>query len=60
MYQQTIKNYPDSVLAHEIFSKSHDGKVRYNRPMRKWILNKTREMLLPYYQNEKIYECMED
>lgn len=60
VYHQTIRNYPDSEISHTLFSKSEDGKVRYNRPMRKWILNKIREKLLPYYQNDKIYECMED
>lgn len=60
VYHQTIHNYPESEISHTIFSKSEDGMVRYNRPMRKWVLNTVREMLLPYYQNEKIYECMED
>ncbi len=60
VYAQMLSNYPDSVLSNEVFTKSFDGKMRYNHPMRKWILNKVREKLLPYYRSEKIYFCMED
>jgi spore photoproduct lyase len=60
VYQQVKNNYPDSPLTIERYHKSFDGKIRYPAPMRAWILNTVKEMLLPFYQSEKIYLCMED
>lgn len=60
VYHQMLKNYPVSTLAEDLYTKSFDGKIRYPKPMRAWILNKIREQLLPYYDSEKIYLCMED
>ena len=60
VYHQLKENYPQSVITEDIYIKSFDGKIRYNRPMRHWILNKVREQLLPYYNSQKIYLCMED
>ena len=60
-YRQMQQNYPDSkILAGEL-NKSFDGKVRYNRPMRLWILKKIKSLALEQgFHEEKIYLCMED
>ncbi|OUR96781.1 hypothetical protein A9Q84_10595 [Halobacteriovorax marinus] len=61
VFEQVKKNYPKSELLSTELIKSFDGKVRYNRPMRLWILSTIKELLLKAsIAKEKIYLCMED
>lgn len=61
VYNQVQKNYPKSELLSSELVKSFDGKIRYNRPMRLWILSTIKDLLLKADVDEdKIYLCMED
>lgn len=60
VFQEVEKNYPESPISKQDYSKSFDGKIRYNLPHRMWMLNKVKEILIPHYDSEKIYFCMED
>lgn len=61
VYHQVVKNYPESDFLADDFVKSFDGKIRYNRPTRLWILGKVKSLLVNAgVPVEKIYECMED
>lgn len=60
VYKEVKQNYPQGQIFAQDFVKSFDEKIRYNRPMRKWILGTVKELLLPYLEAEKIYLCMED
>ncbi len=61
VYREVEKNYGDSQMLHQNFTKSFDGKVRYTKPMRMWILNSVRDLCLKAgIDNEKIYLCMEE
>jgi spore photoproduct lyase len=61
VFHQVKKNYPDSPLLAEDFIKGSDGKVRYKRPMRYWILNKLKNICVDFgAKSEKVYLCMED
>mgnify|MGYP000023462919 CR=1 FL=1 len=60
VYHQVANNYPDSNIHKLDFTKSFDNKLRYNRPMRMWVLNRIKNsLLLKGFQDEKIYLCME-
>ena len=59
-YHQVEKNYPDSDLLNQEFITSFDQKIRYNRPMRLWILDKVKSLLIEKgIEEPKIYLCME-
>ena len=61
VYKEVEKNYPDSKLLAQDFVKSFDGKVRYNHPMRMWILNKVKQLCIDAGVTEnKVYLCMEE
>lgn len=61
VYHQVIKNYPESDFVLDDFVKSFDNKIRYNRPMRLWILGKVKNLLVNAgVPLERIYECMEE
>ncbi|WP_127717013.1 spore photoproduct lyase family protein [Halobacteriovorax sp. HLS] len=61
VYHQVQSNYPKSELLSSELIKSFDGKIRYNRPMRLWILSTIKDLLLNRKVDEsKIYLCMED
>ncbi len=61
VFHQVKKNYPESELLGSELIKSFDGKIRYNRPMRLWILSTIKELLLEAkVQESKIYLCMEE
>lgn len=61
VYREVERNYPDSVLHTGPVIKSFDGKVRYHRPMRMWILNTVKELCLNHgMPSDKIYLCMEE
>lgn len=61
VFNQVKLNYPQSELLAQELIKSDDGKVRYPRPMRLWMLQTLKEILV---QNgaikERVYLCMED
>ena len=61
VYHHVQSNYPDSLITKQDYIKSFDDKIRYNRPMRNWILNSVKQVLINHhFQSEKIYFCMED
>ena len=61
VYHQMKKNYPSSKIHHTELIKSFDGKVRYMKPMRLWMLQTIKNLCLNYGVKEnKIYLCMEE
>ena len=61
VFLQMQKNYPKSAILAGEFIKSFDGKVRYNRPMRLWLLQKIKDLLVQSGSiSDRIYLCMED
>ncbi len=60
VFHQVKKNYPESELLAAEFTSSFDGKIRYPRPFRLWILGKIKDLCLQQgIDEEKIYLCME-
>jgi spore photoproduct lyase len=61
VYREAERNYPDSVIHTGPMVKSFDGKVRYHRPMRMWIMNTIKDLSIAYQvPKERIYLCMEE
>jgi spore photoproduct lyase len=61
VYREVERNYPDSVLHTGPMIKSFDGKVRYHRPMRMWLMNSIKELAISAgVKPEAIYLCMEE
>lgn len=61
VYREVERNYPDSVLHTGPMIKSFDGKVRYHRPMRMWLMNSIKELAINSgVKPEAIYLCMEE
>lgn len=61
VYHQVMKNYPDTDFLADDFITSFDGKMRYNRPTRMWLLGKVKSLLIEAgIDPQKIYECMEE
>ena len=61
VYREVENNYSDSPMLLQNFNKSFDGKVRYSKPMRMWILNTVRDICLKNkIEDKKIYLCMEE
>jgi spore photoproduct lyase len=61
VYREVENNYPDSEIHSQDLIKSFDGKVRYNMPMRMWMMNSVKDLCIKNgYQNDKIYLCMEE
>lgn len=61
VYHQVLKNYPESDYLTDDFVKSFDNKMRYNKPMRMWILGKVKSLLIDAgIPEERVYECMEE
>lgn len=61
VYREVERNYPDSVLHTGPMIKSFDGKVRYHRPMRMWLMNSIKELAIGAgVKPEAIYLCMEE
>lgn len=61
VYSQVKKNYPKTTYFHSELTKGEDGKIRYPRPMRHWILGKIKDMCLKAGAIEKtVYLCMEE
>jgi len=60
VFHQVKKNYPQSELLAAEFTSSFDGKVRYPRPFRLWILGKIKDLCVKKgVSEERIYLCME-
>ena len=61
VYHQVMKNYPESDFLTSDFTKSFDNKMRYNRPLRMWLLGKVKQLLVAAGANPYlVYECMEE
>lgn len=61
VYREVERNYPDSVLHTGTMIKSFDGKVRYKRPLRMWMMNSIKELTLKAeVPAAAIYLCMEE
>ncbi|EQC51741.1 spore photoproduct lyase family protein [Bacteriovorax sp. DB6_IX] len=61
VYNQVKMNYPESEYFHSELIRGHDGKIKYPRPMRHWILNQVRHLCLERgAREESVYLCMED
>lgn len=61
VYREVERNYPDSVIHSGPMVKSFDGKVRYHRPMRMWIMNTIKDLSIKAgIKPEIIYLCMEE
>ncbi len=61
VFRETERNYPESVIHTGPMIKSFDGKVRYHRPMRMWMLNSVKEAAINAgISADNIYLCMEE
>lgn len=61
VYREVERNYPDSLLHASPFTKSFDGKVRYHKPMRLWMMGAIKDLAIAAgVQPERIYLCMEE
>jgi len=61
VHKEVLNNYPDSPMHRQDFIKSFDGKIRYNRTMRMWIMNTVKKLCLNQgFSEKKIYLCMEE
>lgn len=61
VYFQMKNNYPETEFLGSEMVKSFDGKLRYSKPLRLWMLNKIKDICLSYGIYEKnIYLCMEN
>lgn len=61
VFKQVQKNYPESYLLTQEMTKSFDGKVRFEKPLRFWMMKQVREILKNFgAEPAKIYFCMED
>jgi spore photoproduct lyase len=60
VYHQFKQNYPQSSLSSQEMITSFDGKRRYPKPIRMWMMNTVKNILLEHGANpENIYLCME-
>lgn len=61
VHREVERNYPKTKMLGQDFTKSFDGKMRYNKPMRMWMMQKVKAYLIDAgYAKEKIYFCMEE
>lgn len=61
VYRQVQVNYPEASFHSSELVKSFDGKIRYPRPIRKWLLRKIYDLCLQTgFGREQLYLCMED
>ncbi len=61
VYREVKQNYPESDLWVGEFVKSFDGKVRYQRPHRLYMLKKVKEICVSKgIKASKVYLCMEE
>ena len=60
VYREVRNNYPQTSEFRGNFKTSFDGKVRYDRPTRMYILNQVKALCSKYGASEdQIYLCME-
>lgn len=61
VHREVERNYPDSLIHGTRFIKGFDQKLRYEKPLRNWILSTVKdEVLKAGVSPETIYLCMED
>lgn len=61
VYTQVKQNYPKTSYFHSELTKGEDGKIRYPRPMRFWMLGKIKQMCLDAGASDNcVYLCMEE
>lgn len=61
VYREVERNYEHSIIHTAPMVTSFDQKVRYNKPLRMWMMNSVKELAIMYGVNEqRIYLCMED
>lgn len=61
VFREVERNYPDSIIHSAPLIKSFDGKVRYQRPMRMWMMNSIKDLAIKsHIQEDRIYLCMEE
>ncbi len=61
VYHQVEKNYPNSSFHSSELIRSFDGKVRYIKAQRAWMMSAVKEKLIKSgLPSEKIYLCMEN
>lgn len=61
VHREVERNYPDSVIHTGPMVKSFDGKVRYHRPLRMWMMNSIKELSIKHgVEPRRIYLCMEE
>ena len=61
VYKEVERNYPESLIHATPMNKSFDNKVRYNYPMRMWMMNTVKDLAIKHEVNEEcIYLCMEE
>lgn len=60
VYAQVQRNYPETEYLHKEFITADDGKIKYPRPIRNWILSTVKQICLDQgIPEERIYLCME-
>ncbi len=61
VYHQFKLNYPQSSLTAQEMITSFDGKRRYPKPIRMWMMNTVKQILLDHGAKiDSIYLCMEE
>jgi len=61
VFTSVKKNYPEADFLSSTFITSFDQKVRYSRPVRNYLLQEIKNILLIHQVHEdKIYLCMEE
>ncbi len=61
VFNQVKMNYPTSEFFYSELTKGQDGKIKYPRPIRMWIMNRVRDLCLQSGASPSTtYLCMED
>ncbi|MCB0280424.1 MAG: hypothetical protein KDD94_13035, partial [Calditrichaeota bacterium] len=61
VYSDIQRNYPESQLLIQEFVNSVDGKIKYKRPHRLWMLEQIKRLCMTAgVAEKKIYFCMEN
>jgi spore photoproduct lyase len=60
VYSQVKKNYPESAYLNKEFITANDGKIKYPKPIRNWMLSTVKQVCLNSgLKEEQLYLCME-